>query len=276
MFGQIQPLTVADLPGCLALARDRDWLPEERKWRLLFDLGTVYGVRDEAGELAGAAVLTRYGDDLASVGMMLVAARYGGRGLGRRIMTHVLAEAGDVTVVLNATEAGRPLYEKLGFVPVGLLHSCAGEFAGPARGGRSRPAEAGDLARIRRLDAQVNGVDRARLVRFLPGFTEHLRVIERDGRLTGYAGAWRSAGNVVIGPVIADDADDAAALIADIAAAVAGPVRIDLDARQPRLCSWATRHGLALRAAEPVMVRDGRPLPGDRSRWFAPLTQATG
>jgi hypothetical protein len=59
MFGQIQPLTSADLPGCLALARDRGWLPEEGKWRLLFDLAVVYGVRDPAGELAGVAVLTR-------------------------------------------------------------------------------------------------------------------------------------------------------------------------------------------------------------------------
>ena len=47
MFGQIQPLTSADLPGCLALAQDRDWLPEERKWRLLFDLAVVYGVVEQ-------------------------------------------------------------------------------------------------------------------------------------------------------------------------------------------------------------------------------------
>jgi hypothetical protein len=221
-------------------------------------------------------VLTRYGGGLAAIGMMLVAARYGGRGLGRRIMAHVLAEAGGATVFLNATQPGRPLYEKLGFVPVGLIHTCVGEFAGPPGQRRSRAARPGDLAAIRRLDAQVNGVDRPRLVRFLPGFTEHLRVIERDGAITGYAGAWRSDGCVVIGPVIAGDAGDAAALIGDIAAAVAGPLRIDLDAGQAGLGAWVTRHGLAVRSAEPVMVLGGRPLPGDRSRWFASLTQATG
>lgn len=100
MFGQIQPLTSADLPGCLTLARDRGWLPEERKWRLLFDLAVVYGVRDPPGELAGVAVLTRYGTEFAVIGMMLVATRYGGRGLGRALMNRALADVGDAIVFL--------------------------------------------------------------------------------------------------------------------------------------------------------------------------------
>jgi GNAT superfamily N-acetyltransferase len=276
MFGPVEPLTLDDLPGCMALAVDRTWRAEEHKWRLLFELGTVYGARDETGAPAGVVVLTRYGDELAAIGMMLVAARYGRRGLGRRIMTHVLAETAGATVFLNATDMGRPLYEALGFAPVGTTHTFAGELDVPRRVGRSRPAEPGDLAAIRRLDAQVNGADRPRLVRFLPGFTEQLRVIEPDDRITGYAGGWRNVDNFVIGPVIADRAEDAATLIADIAAAVDGPVRMDLDGGHPWLREWVTRRGLAERAVEPVMLHGGTALPGDRSRWFASLMQATG
>jgi GNAT superfamily N-acetyltransferase len=276
MFGPVEPLTPDDLPGCMALAVDRTWQAEEHKWRLLFELGTVYGVRDETGAPAGVVVLTRYGDELAAIGMMLVAARYGGQGMGRRIMTHVLAEAGGATVFLNSTDMGRPLYERLGFAAVGTTHTFAGELDVPRRAAASRPAEPADLAAIRRLDAQVNGVDRPRLVRFLPGFTEQLRVIERDGRITGYAGGWRNVDGLNIGPVIADRAEDAAALIADVAAAAGGPVRIDLGGGHPWLSEWAARRGLAERAVEPVMVRGGTALPGDRSRWFASLMQATG
>ena len=276
MFGPVEPLTPDDLPGCMALAVDRTWQAEEHKWRLLFELGTVYGVRDETGAPAGVVVLTRYGDELAAIGMMLVAARYGGQGMGRRIMTHVLAEAGGATVFLNSTDMGRPLYERLGFAAVGTTHTFAGELDVPRRAAASRPAEPADLAAIRRLDAQVNGADRPRLVRFLPGFTEQLRVIERDGRITGYAGGWRNVDGLNIGPVIADRVEDAATLIADIAAAAGGPVRIDLDGGHPWLSEWAARRGLAERAVEPVMVRGGTALPGDRSRWFASLMQATG
>jgi GNAT superfamily N-acetyltransferase len=295
MFGQIQPLTSADLPGCLALARDRGWLPEERKWRLLFDLGTVYGVRDPAGQLGGVAVLTRYGADFAVIGMMLVATRYAGRGLGRALMTRALADAGDAIVFLHATPIGRPLYEKLGFVPAGASHTYLGTFrptvraaAGapggsrsarpevPAARGGSRPAGPGDLMAIRRLDARANGTDRALLVRRLPGFTEQLRVTERMGAVTGYAGAYDGLRYVSIGPVVAEAADDAKTLIADAAAAASGPVRIDLDDRHPRLLEWAAEHGLAPGVSSTAMVLGGRPLPGDRARCFAPLMRALG
>ena len=151
-----------------------------------------------------------------------------------------------------------------------------GEFAPPEGAARSRPAAQGDLPAIRELDARCNGADRARLVRFLPGFTEHLRVVGRHGFVTGYAGAWRNVDHVVIGPVIAGSADDAKTLMADIAGAVAGPVRLDLDGRHPQLGDWAAGHGLPLQASSEVMVQGGRPLPGDRARWFAPLMQALG
>ncbi len=279
MFGRIHPLTSDDLPSCRALARDREWPPEERKWRLLFDLAVVYGVRDQTGDLAGVTVLARYGSELAVIGMMLVAARYGRQGLARGLMTHALAEAGDATVLLNATPSDRPLCEQLGFAPVGTSHThvgCFGSTAPPRVRAWSRPAGPGDLRAIRSLDAQANGTDRAPLVRRLPGFTEQLRVVERHGVVTGYAGAYRGVGCVIIGPVIAENADDAKTLIADVAGAVSGPVRIDLDGRHPQLLDWAARHGLAPGVSSAAMVLDGRPLPGDRTRCFAPLMRALG
>jgi GNAT superfamily N-acetyltransferase len=309
MFGQIKPLTSADLPGCLALARDRGWLPEERNWRLLFDLAVVYGVRDPGGELAGVTVLTRFGAEFAVIGMMLVATRYGRRGLGRALMNRALADAGDATVFLHATPVGRPLYEKLGFVSVGTSHTYIGTFrpavpaspgapggSRPARPevsaveggsrwarpevsaaeGGSRPAGPGDLMAIRRLDARANGTDRALLVRRLPGFTEQLRVTERPGGITGYAGAYHCVSYACIGPVIAETVGEAETLITDVAGAIAGPVRIDLGDRHPLLQRWAAGRGLTPGAPAALMVLGGRALPGDRSRCFAPLMRALG
>lgn len=276
MLDHIQRLTPGDVGDCLALARDRDWPPEEHKWRLLFDVGTVYGLRDRVGDLIGTAVLTRYGAGLAAVSMVLVAARYGGRGLGRRLMCHALAEAGDATVFLNATEHGRPLYEKLGFVSVGTTYTHVGRpepVAGPAG---SRPAVPGDLAAILEIDAEVTGADRRHLVERLPGFTEQLRVVERRGAVTGYAGAWRNIDTLLIGPVLAATADDARTLVADLLGSAGGPVRLDLDDRHPQLRAWVTRQGVPVRNTTAVMVHGARPWPGDRSRWFSPVMQALG
>jgi GNAT superfamily N-acetyltransferase len=306
VLDRILQLTVADLPDCLALAQDRQWAPEEHKWRYLFEVGTVYGLRDDTGDLVGTTILTRYGSELAAVSMVLVATRYGRQGLGRRLMTHALAEAGDAVVFLNATDYGRSLYEKLGFVAVGTTSTYVGTYRAPdatASGGDprgqagpgglrsarglggppgqdgacgSRLATPADFAAIRRLDAEVNGVDRGPVVEGLPRFLAQLGVIERGGVVTGYAGAWQNVDNLVVGPVIADSVADAEALIADLAAGADGPVRLDLDDRYPQLHDWATQHGFTLRTSTAVMVHDGRPLPGDRRRWFIPLMQALG
>ncbi|MGA8456828.1 MAG: hypothetical protein WB800_15595, partial [Streptosporangiaceae bacterium] len=142
--------------------------------------------------------------------------------------------------------------------------------------GGSRPAGPGDLMAIRRLDARANGTDRALLVRRLPGFTEQLRVTERPGGITGYAGAYRGVAYTCIGPVIAETVDDAKTLIADVAGSIAGPVRIDLGDGHPQLREWTVGRGLTPGASAALMVLGGRPLPGDRARCFAPLMRALG
>lgn len=276
MIGQVQRLTLDDLPDCCALAQSRDWSREEHKWRLLVDLGTAYGLRDDDGELVGTTILTRYGSTLAAISMVLVAARLEGRGLGRRMMTHAMAEAGDATVFLNATDLGRPLYEKLDFVAVGTTYMQVGSFAATGGPAASRLAHPADLAAVAALDAEVNGVARSDLLERLPAFAEQLRVIDRDGTITGYAGAWRNDDHLVIGPVIAESADDARVLITDIASSAHGRVRLDLDDRNPELREWAAGRGLESRFETAVMVHGDRPLPGDRSRWFVPLMQALG
>ena len=141
----VRRLSVADLPACLDLAADRNWTREERKWRLLFEVSEVYGLDDPAGGgLAGAVVLTRYGLDLAAIGMMLVATRYGRRGLGSRLMTHALEQAAGAVVYLTATEFGRPLYQGLGFRALDVSVTHRGLLrAGPAAAGT---VEAGSAA----------------------------------------------------------------------------------------------------------------------------------
>lgn len=279
MPDQVELLTLADLPACLDLARDRDWLPEEHKWRLLFDVGTVYGVRGADGSLAGTGVLTRLGGELAVIGMLLVAKRHGRRGIGRRLMTRLLAESGDATVFLYATWHGQPLYEDLGFEVTGTAFTHVGPLA-PAPGPAvSRPATPDDLPAIKRLDAEVNGADRAVLLDWMARSAIQMRVIERAGVITGYGAALENLGNVSAAPVIAENVADARALIADLSpsAAAAGlPLRLDLDGRFPELREWATRNGAPLRSSTTLMVRGGKPLPGDRNRWFVPLILALG
>jgi len=270
----ISRLAARDLDACLELAADRRWEPERRKWALLFEVGEVYGIRDPSGGLAGSVTLTRYGGDLAVVSMMLVASRFGGRGLGRRLMTHVLARAGDATVFLYATPMGRPLYEKLGFRAVSAVTTGIGRFTGRPSGG-TRPAKAADRTAILALDAAATGADRSDLLTRYFRLAEQLRVIERDGAVRGFAAAAGTADRVVVGPLVAPDLDAARTLIADVASAIDAPVRLDLDERHG-LCDWARARGVAPANRTWVMVHGERALPGARERLVLPVMQALG
>ncbi|MEV0612980.1 GNAT family N-acetyltransferase [Nonomuraea sp. NPDC050404] len=266
----VRQLTPSDLDDCARLAKDRGWLPEPHKWRLLFELGTPYGIDAPDGDgLAATNILTRYGDDHAVISMVLTASRFARQGLARRLMEHALDQAGDRTVSLYATDQGRPLYEQLGFTVVGRAAKHTGVFRG-VPSGRTAPATEADLPGILALDTELFGTDRSAALRRMFGFGEQVRVA--DG---GFGHCWRNDENVVIGPVVARDEATARALIGDLALHVGGEVRMDLDLSRGSLIEWAVEHGMGDPWEVSIMVRGGE-LPGDRPALFLPYMQALG
>ena len=280
-FAPIRLLGPDDLKACVALSVDRGWSPEKAKWSLLLAAAEPFGIDAPDGRgLAGVVVLTRWGPDLASAGMMLVATRYGRRGLGRALMEHLLDAAGDATVTLFATDMGKPMYEKLGFQPVRRSVSFVGPFNAPRAANASekpatRVATEDDLAAIIDVDKAAFGADRGHVLRRLPAFAERIRVLEADTGIVGYAAAWRPhVTSTVLGPVVAPTADAARALITDLATAARTPVRLDLDPDRPELPGWAHARGLEPVSRTVVMAHGDLPSRGTPDRLFTPISVA--
>jgi GNAT superfamily N-acetyltransferase len=91
-------------------------------------------VAERAGRFLGTVMAWRYGEDFATVGMVIVASDAQGQGVGRKLMEAMLDRLAGRTVVLNATAAGLPLYEKLGFVETGVIHQHQAIAPGRCRG----------------------------------------------------------------------------------------------------------------------------------------------
>jgi GNAT superfamily N-acetyltransferase len=269
----VRRLVEADLPAIIALAADRDWPPEERKWRLLFAVGEPLGVDDPAGGLAGVVVLTRYGAGLAAIGMMMVATRHGRRGLGGRLMRYALEQAGDAVVYLTATSYGRPLYERLGFRAIESSVTYRGQLTALAGDAELRRVGSGDLAAIGAHDLRVFGGDRTSVLATMTTFADEFLMLGCPAG--GYGAAWTKDGTRVIGPLVAPDTGAAAALIGGLAAGWPGPVRLDLLGRHGDLAGWARASGLAADEPTTLMVAGGD-LPGDRARLYCPVTVAIG
>ncbi|CAL9518343.1 hypothetical protein SUDANB145_03763 [Streptomyces sp. enrichment culture] len=279
----IRRLTFRDLTACADLSQDRGWLREEHKWGLLLTAGQGYGIDDPGGGLVAACTVTEYGPPgrpaLAAVGMVLVAARHARRGVGRRLMRHVMSTTGPTPLTLHATPNGRPLYEELGFKVTGSVEMVRGHFSpddGPTSRIATRAATADDLAAVVRLDGEVFGTDRTHILARLPAFADRFRVAEENGRLIGYAAAWPNTDSHVVGPLIARDTETAKALLSSLAAQTDGPLRTDIDVRHEELLAWVKARGLSSVAHNAVMTHGITALPGDWSRRFAPLTVAAG
>jgi GNAT superfamily N-acetyltransferase len=278
----IRRLTSRDLTACADLSENRGWPREEHKWGLLLAAGQGYGIDDPEGGLVSACVVTEYGPpgrvDLGSIGMVLVADRHARRGVGRRLMRHVVTERGATPLTLYATSNGRPLYEELGFEATGRSERVHGTFTPdvPETGVATRAARAKDLVSILRLDAEVFGTDRTHVLTRLPAFADRIRIAEEGGRLIGYAAAWPNTDTQVVGPLIARDTRTAKALVASLAAGSDRPLRTDIDVRHEELLTWLKEHGLAPAGITTVMTYGIPDLPGDWTRRFAPLTVAAG
>lgn len=275
----VRRLTSDDLLACADLSENRGWPREEHKWGFLLTAGTGYGIDDPAGTgLLAGCVVTSYGPGLAAIGMVLVAERYARQGVGRRLMRHVLAEAGDTALTLHATPNGQPLYEELGFAETSRAEMVRGRFTftAPAPAVPVRPATADDLQAILRLDREVFGLDRTHVLTRLPSFADHLRVAEEAGEVTGFAAAWPNMDTHVVGPLVARDTGTAQALIASLAATTDRPLRTDIDVRHTTLLRWLKENGIDSVASNSVMIRSLPDLPGDWRRRFAPLTVAAG
>ncbi|MFI6344877.1 GNAT family N-acetyltransferase [Streptomyces sp. NPDC050560] len=279
----IRRLTPRDLMACADLSEDRGWPREEHKWSLLLAAGRGYGIDAPDGGLVCACVVTTYeqpsgGAGFRAIGMMLVAERYSRRGVGRRLLRHVVAESGAVPLTLYATSSGRPLYEETGFKAQGRARTLRGAFTpeGTEEVGRTRPATAEDLPAILRLDEEAFGADRTHVITRLPAFTRQLRVAESGGELVGYAAAWPNESTDMIGPLIARDLTTARALVASLAAHTDRPLRADVDVRHEALSAWLGERGLAPTGEIAIMHYGTTELPGDRTLRLAPLTVAAG
>lgn len=277
---EIRPLGAEDVPACLDLAADRGWPREEGKWRLLLRVGQGWGIDSPHGGLAASTVVTAY-DGAAAIGMVLVAARHGGHGLGRRLTEHALSTIGGAPAVLCATAMGFPLYEKFGFRVTGHVTKHIGRWRAGAGAVADRPApvvrpaEAADWSGVLHRDYTAFGADRAKM---LDRYAEEAEVVVAEPDARGHAGhAFACPGDppetLFIGPVSADTDAIAWALIEHLARSSPRPVRVDVTAGHPWLSGLLTDHALLPQRPDPLMTH-GPDVPTDWSAYQAITLQA--
>jgi predicted N-acetyltransferase YhbS len=229
---EVRLLREADIPAAMRLKELAHWNQTESDWRRLLRLepgGCFCATID--GEVIATTTTTTYGQELAWIGMVLVDPKRRHLGIATRLMRvaiEYLSKAGIGTIKLDATPAGRAVYENLGFKEELLIERWEG-IAG-SRAVASSTLDSGARRDVLVLDCNAFGADRAKLIEMLieDSYVSPLIARAEDGRLVGYALARRGSAAVYAGPILGVGGEAATTLLDGLLNQMSGQ-RVYLD-----------------------------------------------
>jgi len=249
MSGSVRPMRPADLPFAEDLVRQAGWNQTPADWQNFLAAAEVEvfvaeGIRGCAGTIS----IVHFGRQLSWIGMLLVDPSFRKQGIGTLLLDHALSvckEHGSACVGLDATPAGRPLYEKKGFSLSATLERWSGRA--PFFADRLPRIAEHDWKDIARFDAERFGADRLFWLRCLErmGPTALLR---RNGLVTGFGMARPGIRAWYLGPIVAVS-ELAASKVAESLLADLHPHKIIWDCQS---ASSQLPRGLGLKAERPL------------------------
>jgi GNAT superfamily N-acetyltransferase len=234
---KIRLLTESDIPAAMKLKEAAGWNQTENDWRSLLTLepqGCFAATLND--ELLGTTTTTTYGEELAWVGMVLVQPEKRRLGIATRLLRTALDYLHQkvATVKLDATVAGKPVYERLGFRVESLIERWTGIS--------NSKAVANDIVQsvatldettvkdLFVLDRRSFGADRSELLNTLIKRLSFPAALARaeDGSLIGYSLSRSGTRAGYVGPIISIDPNQVEALLDRILSHLSGQ-RVYID-----------------------------------------------
>lgn len=221
----LRPMTQEDIPFAMKLKSVANWNQLEADWKLLIDAGDGGNfVATYAGKEIGTITTLTYQNRFSWLGMVLVDPAYRGMGAGRTLLQTAIAHASSKgTVRLDATPQGKKLYETLGFITERQLIRLERQPANHPLLHVSQTCtaiSANVLLQLLEFDFGIFGANRevvlCHLFHQAPAYAYYA---ERKGKITGYCFGRSGSHFEHIGPMIAENKEDARDLLLSVAAA---------------------------------------------------------
>ena len=273
----LREMTVDDIPAGLALCRASRWNQIARDWEQFLRLdphGAAVAVRDR--RVIGSVATLRFGTRFGWVSMVLVDPAERGRGVGRALLLRGLAILGDLVARLDATPAGEVLYRKLDFEEEFRLTRFQrepGSMTASGRTGFAGAVDAADWSSVVSFDAQVFGADRSDMLTWLvEGAPEYGLVSGSSGVVDGFMFGRHGHDFDQLGPVVAKDAEIAAALVGECLSR--HPERrfvLDAPDRHASWQDWLKNVGFAVQRPFSRMYRGHHVHRGDPAHLYASI-----
>lgn len=238
-------LTTDDVERGFALSTEIGWNQNAADWSYMLENGSGWGRTDGNGKLVGSAMALPYGE-FGWVCMVLVSPDQRRMGIATDLMNRVIEdlEADGIVPGLDATPAGREVYRQLGFVDIYGLERLWAETVKPSppteeTPARVEPMTAEMVEEVAAYDAKTFGGDRGALLAQLRDRQPDRAFVARAGEwLAGFVLAREGRQATQIGPVVAEDAAVAMALVSAALDNLEGPAVVDVMDYQTPYLDW--------------------------------------
>ena len=212
----LRTLKTDDIAAGMRLKDLAGWNQTPADWRCFLESSPQGCFAAEVdGQVVGTAATIIYEERFAWIGMVLVDPEFRGRGIGTRLLQRTIEhlDAIDIgTMKLDATPAGRPIYQKLGFVDEYEIERWLLKRSVPDAASSADLHPVSDP--VLQLDREIFGADRSPLLRSLAAENPDFALAaERDGEIAGYTFGRRGTLADHLGPWMARDEETAAALL---------------------------------------------------------------
>ncbi|MCK5270340.1 MAG: GNAT family N-acetyltransferase [Sedimentisphaerales bacterium] len=204
---RIRTMTIADLPLGLRLKNQAGWNQTEADWMRFLALEAHGCFVAELDGVSVGTLTTCILGEAAWIAMVLVDVKARCKGVGSKLLQYALDYLDDrkiSTIRLDATPAGRAVYEKWGFIPEYDVARYEGIAPRGCDGTSVEKINPDEFGRIVEFDKRLTGTDRGKMLNRL--FQEHpdnFRLISNNGEPEGYI-TFRPGSNAFqIGPCVA-------------------------------------------------------------------------
>jgi GNAT superfamily N-acetyltransferase len=278
----IRRLETRDLDAALRFSQAERWSHRLEDWQFHYRLGRGWVACDPDDQVLGTASWWAYGEQFATVGLVLVDQAHQGQGIGRQLLNVVMSDAGPRVLQLVATKAGLKLYQRCGFRErhgIGQHQGTATHVpaVAPPPDTVLRVVSRDDLEALCDLDAAALGANRREVVSAVFNAGGGIGVLaHRKGRTAGFALARQSGRGTVIGPIVAEDEALAIALLAHQLNTTDGFARVDIPKDAVQLGGWLEAAGLVCVDTVTTMVRGDVREERPEARVFGLVSQALG
>jgi hypothetical protein len=272
----VRPMQPGDIVSAMKLSNAEGWNQTENDWNLLIESPqNVCLVAEYNKKIIGTTTAMNYANQMAWIGMVLVAIESRGQGVSKLLLTNILKKLKSFkSIKLDATPAGKQVYQKFDFKDEYLItRVVTGSMKNLSFEDDTTLAESirsKDIEEIVAFDEHIFGTNRRQLIESLIKRYPHKAWLLRgNNSIAGFALGREGNKYHQVGPVSGSTINDVKILIRrSLKELINQPVVIDVLSEKEDLIGWLNSIGFTMQRHFIRMYKKENLFPGSVNKQY--------